>query len=509
MLWLALVMTTAAVALAMLWLTPGHGWGDDFAGYLLQAQALVNASPLKELELNAHLMAASDWRAGPDAYPWGYPAILALVIWAAGQSLAIFKVVSIGSIGVVTLAAGGLAYARRLGLFAAVCVAILVGMQPDLARLGNVIGSDAVFLALTAGALLFAALALNATLEHSPGLRRWAPLVAAVLGCLSYFVRSNGAVTLLAIGGTFLATQLFVQRWSLRSLAGNSAVFALVCAALILGYFTLLPDGSFVHVHYLTVEPGSLERRGLETLDAFGGFFPIMILPPPFDRLAVVLVTILAALGAFRLRRVGLLLAVYSLGHLVLLILFPYKGGQRYYLPVLLAVAVLAVGGVQLVLQWVATKTPRPRDLQIAGGAVVAALFVGAIAANVYRFDLQEEKEVDGPYSPAATELFGYLRSQPSDIQPVAFFKPRAMRFLAGKNSVAVRTLDTARQVNSIVICREPTADSLQLSETQVEQLRDFRPAFRNEDFTLYVRKPVATARVAPFQAPEMKKPRT
>jgi hypothetical protein len=495
-LWLSLTAALAAVALAVFWLTPGHGWGDDFAGYLLQAKALVNATPDQELELNAHLMAASDWRYGPDAYPWGYPAILALVIWAAGQSLAVLKIVSVSSIGLATLAAGLLAYASRLGIRAAIAVAILVGMQPDLASLGNVIGSDAVFLALTAVALLFATVALGVWPQSSPAARRWAAVAAAVLGSLSYSVRSNGAVTLLAIAGSLVAVPLFAERRSARSVAASAAPFLLVCAALIITYYALLPDGSLGVASLLTVEPASLARRSSETVEAFGRFFPLFVLPQPLEQLAVAGVLVLAVLGAFRLGRAGFLLALYSVGHLLLLILFPFKGGQRYDLPVLLAVAVLTMGGIEVVARWSAAKVPRLRGLEVAGGAIVAALFVGAIAANVYRMDLLAPKAVDGPYSPAASELFGYVRAQPSTIQPVAFFKPRAMRFLAGKDAVMIRTLDSARHVNSIVLSRDEQAAQWQLSEAQVAALQDFRPAFRNEDFTLYVRAPAATAGV-------------
>ena len=68
-LWLTLVLAIASVALAVFWKTPGHSWGDDFAGYLLQANALLHGMPAEELQLNARLEAASDWRTGPDAYP--------------------------------------------------------------------------------------------------------------------------------------------------------------------------------------------------------------------------------------------------------------------------------------------------------------------------------------------------------------------------------------------------------------------------------------------------------
>ncbi|HKU15245.1 MAG TPA: hypothetical protein VJQ52_12675 [Steroidobacteraceae bacterium] len=491
--WLVL-STLASVALAMLWLAPGHGWGDDFAGYLLQAQSLVNAKPAQELQLNAHLMAASDWRAGPDAYPWGYPAILAALIWIAGQSLTLLKVVSVAAIGVATLATGLLAHASRLGLLAAICVAILVGMQPDLTSLANIIGSDALFLALTAVALLFAVLALDAP----PRTRLWLMLTAAVFGSLSYFVRSNGVVTLAAVAAASVAVQLFGQRRDLRSIVVTVAAFGLVCAVLVGAYYALLPDGSFVHLHYLTLQPASLLRRSGDAVVAFGRFYPLDVLPDPLAYLAVIGVVALAVLGAFRLGKAGVLLALYSGGHLLLVTLFPYSGGQRYYLPVLLGVAILAMGGVEAVAQQVAAKLTDTAHVRVAGGTLVVLLFVGAVGANVFRVDARREKDGDGPYSPAATELFGYLRAQPDTIQPVAFFKPRALRYLAGKDALLVRTPQTARLVNSIVVSRGPKAAPWQLSEGQVAQLKDFRPAFHNEDFTLYVRAPRAAARSQP-----------
>jgi hypothetical protein len=488
-LWLTLVPALASVALAVFWQTPGHTWGDDFAGYLVQAKALLNGTPARELALNAHLLAASDWRAGPDAYPWGYPAILALVISIFGPSLSTLKIVSISSMGVITLTAGLLAYASRLSLASVVCVAIIVGMQPDLTSLGNVIGSDAVFLALTGVALSCAALTLGAWPKPlSPAVRLWATFIAAVFGSMSFFVRSNGAVTLLAIGASIIAVPVFSGRPNARSVAVTAATFALVCAALIIAYYALLPDGTWVHVQYLTAEPSSLARRTGDAIDDFGNFFPIFVLPSPFERLAVGALVVLTVLGARRLGKAGFLLALYSAGHLLLVTLFPFSGGQRYYLPVLFAVAVLAAAGVESLAKWAAMKLPRAPDLKVARSLSVALFFLGAVASNLYRIDLGRERTADGPYSPAATELFGYIREQPAAIQPVAFFKPRAMRLLGGKEALAVSRIDSTRNVNSIAIFWGPMAPGLQLSGRQVAALQDFRPVFRNEYFTFYVR---------------------
>jgi hypothetical protein len=491
--WFTLIPVIASVALALFWQTPGHNWGDDFAGYLLQAQALLHGTPAEEVQLNARLEAASDWRTGPDAYPWGYPAILALVMSAFGPGLATLKMISIVSMGVITLTAGLLTSVSRLTLTSAVCVAIAVGMQPDLTSLGNDIASDVVFLALTGVALLFAALALDAVHNRfSPAWTRWATIIAAVFVSLSYFVRSNGAVTLVAIAASMVAVPAFTQRLDARRIAMSVAPFALVCAALIIPYHAVLPDGSVVHLGYLTVEPSSLVRRTIAAMGAFGTFFPIFILPKPLEHLAVLVLGVLAVLGAQRLGRIGLLLTLYSAGHIVLVILFPYSGGQRYYLPILFALAVLAAAGVERLAGWVALKWPVGGDRRIAGTLLATLLFVGAIASNYYRLGLRAERSIDGPYSPAARELFGYLRAQPSDIEPVAFFKPRAMRLLAGKEAILVGEIASTRSVNSIAIFWEPQAADWQLSgqlnEAQVAALSDFRPTFRNERFTFYVR---------------------
>jgi hypothetical protein len=484
-----LIPAIASVALAVFWETPGHNWGDDFAGYLMQAKALLEGTPSQELQLNARLEAASDWRTGPDAYPWGYPAILALVMSTFGTGLAALKFVSIMSVGVITLAAGWLAYVSRLSRTSVVCVAIMVGMQPDLASLGNIIGSDVVFLALTGVALLFAVLALDAEQnQFSAAFGPWMTIIAAAFVSLSYFVRSNGAVTLIAIAASIVAVPVFTHRLDVRKIAVSAAPFVLVCAALIFAYHALLPDGTAAHAEYLSAEPSSLVRRSGAAIAAFGMFFPLFILPTPLERLGVLVLVILTVLGARRLGRIGFLLALYSAGHLLLVILFPFSGGQRYYLPVLFAVVVLAAGGVEGLASWASTKLSIVGSSRVARPALIALLFIGAIVSNLYRVDRRDEKASDGPYSPAATEMFGYIREQPGEIQPVAFFKPRALRLLAGKQAILVRNTDSAGKVNSIAICREPEASRWQLSADQVAELRDFRPTFRNEHFTFYVR---------------------
>ena len=182
-------------------------------------------------------------------------------------------------------------------------------------------------------------------------------------------------------------------------------------------------------------------------------------------------------------------MGLYAAGHLLLVILFPYSGGQRYYLPVLFAVVILAAGGVEGLKKWAAIGLSRAGELKFTRSLLVALLFIGAVIANVYRLDSRPAPSIDGPYSPAASELFRYIAAQPSEIQPVAFFKPRVLRLLAGKEAILVRESASTTHVNSIAIFRGEEASPWQLSGRQVAALKDFRPTFHNEDFTFYVRR--------------------
>ena len=88
---LASISLAAGLALLVfgLWFvgwTPTYFWGDDWAGYLMQARALVDGSVDQELALNTAAMHGSDVQIGPNAYPWGYPALLAIAGLLTGWS---------------------------------------------------------------------------------------------------------------------------------------------------------------------------------------------------------------------------------------------------------------------------------------------------------------------------------------------------------------------------------------------------------------------------------------
>src|SRR5688572_1983393 len=67
-------------------LTRGHQWGDDFAGYIVQAKNILRGTTDEFMEQSAFTNQQSTTHVGPLAYPWGYPLILAPVFAVKGIS---------------------------------------------------------------------------------------------------------------------------------------------------------------------------------------------------------------------------------------------------------------------------------------------------------------------------------------------------------------------------------------------------------------------------------------
>jgi hypothetical protein len=483
-----------AMGFAFTHVSSGHNWGGDFAGYLLQANALLERNATGEVALNRSLMDSSDRRIGPDAYPWGYPAILALITSFFGGSLVVLKAFSIPSIGLTTFLSGLLARRFGLGAIAAVCAAGLVGLQPDISSFANFILSDLYFLSFTTAALIFAALSIGyraSSASSAPNIL--AAGFAAVLVSLSFFVRSNGAVTMVAIAAVLLADVVASTRGGRRLPVVSALVFGATCAVLVYGYFSLLPDGSLVHASYLTLDPKTLLRRSMDDFTELGRFVPMVLLPESVRYLAVLGVLALCVLGAFQHRRLGLLMGVYLAGHILLITLFPFDGGKRYYFPLLPILAILSIAGVQsasMAIRSGAVKQSIQRwDM---GRRISLLLIVGLIAIEVHEVRTTPTELENEPYSRASQEMFSFVRRQPAAIEPIAFFKPRVMRLLSGKRAVLINKINSVDRVNAIVLTRDVKwALDSQLAEQNVTTLPGFVRKFSNDGFSLYVRSAV------------------
>ncbi len=86
-----------------------HTWGDDSA-YISQAIALANGAVAQYIADNTLMMSKCDWLYGPYAYPWGFPALLAIAYKIFG-----FNVFALKSVGMIC-------YSVFVGIFYIFCV---------------------------------------------------------------------------------------------------------------------------------------------------------------------------------------------------------------------------------------------------------------------------------------------------------------------------------------------------------------------------------------------------
>ena len=86
------LVTLTSGALLYGTLTDGHNWGDDFASYIMQAESLAEGTPRAFVETNRFAIENSTHPIGPNAYPWGFPLLLAPCRVAFGLNLFALKI---------------------------------------------------------------------------------------------------------------------------------------------------------------------------------------------------------------------------------------------------------------------------------------------------------------------------------------------------------------------------------------------------------------------------------
>ncbi|HSH74519.1 MAG TPA: glycosyltransferase family 39 protein [Longimicrobiales bacterium] len=191
---------------------PAPHTGGDNAGYVGLAHALLTTGSYVEL---------FDPAGAPHTkYPPVFPAVLALLVWLGARSWVALKSIAAVST-VVTVAFTYLWAQRRIGSWAALAVAVLVGASSAVVYYSRWVLSDPLFVALTMVAL-WALDREDVASADSGG--RWLVVGVAAAG-LAYFTRSAGLPLVTAI----LAWLLWRRRW--RALAATGAALGIPAIA--------------------------------------------------------------------------------------------------------------------------------------------------------------------------------------------------------------------------------------------------------------------------------------
>lgn len=407
LLWLALILLLSG-GMSLSLFSQGHLWYDDFAGYLLQARALLNGQMAQFVAQNGLAMSLSDIPSGPAAYPWGFPLLLAPLYALGGlRWLTAYKLLNTAAFAASTLLFWRLAR-RRLPAPLALAVTAVWAFSPPLLQAQDLIQSDFVF-------LLFSLLTL--AVWEEPGLPRKprAAILLGILMALAFFVRTTGLLLLAAFG-----LEEFL-RWREQPQPGIRfpLLAALTFGGISLALAFIFPNGQTSYLgHYaLFFSPQRLAENAWYYLSLPASLFG------PFSA-AAWLVWPAFLLGLRHFGRTERPAGLYLALSLMVLITWPERQGLRFLYPLLPFWLLLAARGL--------TRLPRltPSFLTVCFGSLAALMLLTSWLQTGGA--LFQRQEINGPFDPYSQEMFAFVRQNLPPEAEVIFFKPRLMTLLGG-----------------------------------------------------------------------------
>ena len=455
----------------------GHGWGDDFAQYVMHAKNLAAGQPYAP---TGYLVNPEATDVGPEAYPPATAVLLAPIYARYGLAFGPMKV-AMALLIVVALAGVHLVFRRRLSRLDGALLLAVIGFNPVLWQSTSNIGSDLLFLALC---FLTLAGAQAAARYSGPVAARAA--LGVLLGLGIYAATATRSLGVALVAAVLLHGGLQRRRTALVA-PGVAAVVAMALVAVQRAFIST--EGAYVEWFrdtFSIVAPLVYARQYLGDLRGFvENAYSLPAATAVFFTLAG-----LAAVGAWTsLRRemgvVDCFLVVYG----GMILLFP--PAQRYLLPIVPPLFFYAIEGASAIGSRLAGAG---RWVPTAILAVLLAATYGAAysRASFGRID-------DGATQPHFTELCAVIRTNTDPADRFIFRKPRALALLADRATAPYSPETDAAGLDRLIarigarylVTANLRHPEFETDRTTLMPLVAARPdrfvaVFANERFTLY-----------------------
>ncbi|RJX29639.1 MAG: hypothetical protein C4525_14185 [Desulfarculus sp.] len=412
--WIAGLGVFLFLALNLTTLKPGHPPGGDFAHYIIIAQ---------------NILAGRDYNSGvfmpgvlAQSYPPGFPLLLAPILHLAGPDLVLLK---LPAMLLWPLCAWLLALIarRRLGGENALWVFLFMLLAPWFFVFKQSVLSDVPFTLLVTGAIW-------AFLNYGDGGERrggWLALALAFTAA-SLLVRTAGVAL---VGAAVLYLALRRRAWAaalLTALAGAAMMVLVKLWAASAGeYLGLFHDPAFWLARLARMLPAKLAK-------VLGFYFPLFRggqwLLAGVEAAAGLALICLAAWGWLKRglpwRDWGLICAFVAL-YMVMILLWPFNEGPRFYAPVAgLLVIYLAQG--------LLAYFGRSRRLQrFRPQALLRAVLLAGLALNLFNTALLWSYSGDVVQRPADKALYAWVQRNLGPADHYLYAYPRVLALFSGR----------------------------------------------------------------------------
>jgi hypothetical protein len=402
-------------------LRSGHPWGDDFAQYIAHARNLAQGQPYTAIGIlhNPGVVL------GPTAYPPLLPFLLAPLYALFGLNLTVFKLVGVacalGALWLFEIWLRERFQAPLRGL-----AVLLAGLQPWFWDYKDQILSDMPFVLLGMLSLLL----WERWRDSRSGVKGWMVGLAVAAAIAA---RSVGLILLAAL----LADAVIRRRWQRRDFL---MIIGIPLLAVVLLNILLPSTGDYLEQarswSWLTVQ-GNLSSI-VETIDQI--WRTELLSVRGISLISVVGVTLLILGLFFHLRNSGAV-EWYFFGTFLMIAVWPYPQGFRFYLPILFFIIYYVLSGWQQLDGFFTTRTNRLASDIVQKGIsyLVLVVFTAGVLQGYlsdYRRTPLREFET-GIGLPASRQMFAYIREETRPEDVIAFFKPRALALFTERTAFA------------------------------------------------------------------------
>lgn len=484
----AIILILLSTLLAFLILTKDHEWGDDWASYLMQAISITNGRTDEFIERNTFTMRASTHFIGPDAYPWGFPALLVPFTLACGP----LNVLCLKSINLLFyalfLVVLYILLARRLSKFDSLMLLAVFAFSPLLLKFEDSLLSDITFLFFSTLGLLLIENSILREYDYPGSWRKnsWLGLVVF----LAFFVRTNG---ILLVPTLFLVQAFTWLQTSPRPALDWKRILTVgllpyyIFGALSVINLLIFPAGEGSHVEHLSSLSFVTLANNLDTYFALPAYF-FTDLPHPEIIFGLLLPFILGGMILNLKQDIHFFLHILlSYG---LFIIWPDQQGIRFLFPLLPLLLYFAFRGMQAALPAISGRYTSfgawlPRFFWLVIPAAFAMTSLGMARENLAMGRGPDGNALD----PVSLEMFEYIKSSTPTDAVIAFYKPRAMRLFTDRDSFLLDYCDPLPDYTDYIVLRKSRGAVDQIAPADMPGCNSsvsFTEVFDNAKFSIY-----------------------
>jgi hypothetical protein len=267
------------------------------------------------------------------------------------------------------------------------------------------------------------------------------------------FLRVTGILLL----GSFLIVEFFqlVQnrhdRAMVMQMIGRSAVVVMVFGILWALNLLLFPSGGESYFS----QYASLIDSAREFAPAYVDVFREFLGRGPAWTVLYYILAIFFLVGAWQRRREEPVFLLFFLLWMLVHITYPYWQGPRYIFPLLPIFIYFTFQGMKAVIQRMPAQYHATGRQAVYGFWILLAgifLFVSARSAYI---NLQNNREINGPFDPYSVEVYDYIKEETSPDSVVVFFKPRVMVMMTERPTIMSTECDRMLKGDYIVLSRK------------------------------------------------------